>query len=77
MSTVFLVCAGMGLLISVPRASLSAGPAVSLLAAVGVRGVSPVGLMKLLKKYFFLKGNVFQGIKKVSTLLNRCLEAIL
>jgi len=34
-----------GLLISVPGASLSAGLAVSLLAAVGVCGVSPVQLI--------------------------------
>jgi hypothetical protein len=35
----------MGLLISVPGASLSAGPALSLLAAAGVCGVSPVQLI--------------------------------
>jgi hypothetical protein len=43
--SLFLVGAGMELLISVPGASLSAGPAVSLLAAVGVCGVSPVQLI--------------------------------
>jgi len=40
----FFVGAGMGLLSSVPAASLSAGLAVSLLPAVGVCGVSPVQL---------------------------------
>jgi hypothetical protein len=35
----------MGLLISIPGASLSAGPALSLLAAAGVCGVSPVQLI--------------------------------
>jgi hypothetical protein len=43
--SLFLVCGGMGLLISVPGASLSAGLALSLLAAVGVCGVSPVQLI--------------------------------
>jgi hypothetical protein len=44
--TVFLLFGEeMGLLISVPSASLSAGLALSLLAAVGVCGVSPVQLI--------------------------------
>jgi hypothetical protein len=43
--SLFLVGAGMELLISVPGASLSAGPAVSLLDAVGACGVSPVRLI--------------------------------
>jgi hypothetical protein len=40
--SLFLVGGGMGLLISVPGASLSAGLAVSLLAAVGVCGVQMI-----------------------------------
>jgi len=43
--SLFLVGAGMELLISVPGASLSAGPAVSLLDAAGACGVSPVRLI--------------------------------
>jgi len=43
--SLFLFGAGMGLLISVPGASLSAGLAVSLLIAVGVCGVSPLQLI--------------------------------
>ena len=39
------VGAEMGLLISVPGASLSEGPALGLLAAAGVSGVSPVQLI--------------------------------
>jgi hypothetical protein len=41
----FLIGAGTELLISVPCASLSAGLEVSLLAAIGVCGVSPVQLI--------------------------------
>jgi len=43
--SLFLVGAGMELLISIPGASLSAGPAVSLTVAVGACGVSPVQLI--------------------------------
>jgi hypothetical protein len=43
--SLFLVGAGTGLLISVPGASLSAGPALSLLVAAGACGVSPVRLI--------------------------------
>jgi hypothetical protein len=43
--SLFLFGGKMGLLISVPGASLSAGPAVSLLVAAGACGVSPVRLI--------------------------------
>jgi hypothetical protein len=43
--SLFCVGAEMWLLISVPGASLSAGPALSLLVAAGACGVSPVRLI--------------------------------